>query len=1630
MARKFVDRGNPLKGVNSTVRDARVPYEILRSMENFALPDGRGRRRPGFKEVNDSPATILDNWLCKATGATPVKKEATTEHNKQSIFKTPLSYALLPYHADYKIVVGTDWTWEMFVRLGDHEPLVVNPFSRTARKIGGNYSYGGTDAAPNDNGIVLREPGVFLFDQTFLANSLTFDTGTIAANLRRVHMLPDMRSSATDQVFDSIPLTTLAIGFTQTKIFAHLGLVGKAGGNVGVYFPKEIVLDYSFGGNYSVGAIHHVVVRYKASTKVVDLLIDGISRDSYTIADTTNYGFIGEYDNINDIIYATGLGRDIVLLNECTVRASYSSTCRVQEEMHGHQTFFQAYNWLSDTQPAAPWCCSPPRGTAIKDLRRWSDYRTGAEITANKTKSLQDQGGSNNIVVNFPLNDGTGFCSDVDINKRIITLHHGYPAYVGDSELLHGLGLSFADCQHMIFSTKAIDVEYIRDIAAPLKALFGFDGKPLLSTDPKYFRIREEHGFTAQIQIRTPHEYPSEINDAAFTTYGLVGLDDTESNETRNSMEGSKAFNDSMSLFRLLDGHTIGSQGIILKHDATSAEIQYPRSFDMTLWSIEASTIGVDEDNRGDRLKVPLARGLITPAGKIAFEVYLGCGFDGVEPRMFRVISNTTLTKNNAYTLTFVKRIKYDDDKSPTTPVGFDLEIWIEDITLSAIPTSADVTHSRKILLSNISGVSVANPSVITIADNHGYPNGTIMPVLIAGTSGHTPNINGVHDATITGAATFTIPVNVTVSGGAGGTAELEHTLRSTAIRSKLDLDIIVGTSQVNSGFDRNISAPNPGGPNSGPWAITQHFMSPWQDQPGRFICGFFRLWASGLDSGDIKDNGNQSISSKEYTSDLLINAEIEEVAGAKVKNKARYPLLLDLGYKSWGDPQGFELQPVTIPGITRTDFIEPFIPGARAFEDGLGYRFHQGRRQNYTFEDGRDAVCRTLAPFQTTLTHAYGLIAGFEDHLLIDSNLDGLFSPLYIHAHGLLNEFSAKETWRGTPIGDRTILTSVGGIPKVYNGKNCMVAGFKRQQEGPPLVVVTALFPPKNPGKGLTGDRFYGIRVVYESEEYNIRQITDVATVKISGLSPKAISVFMIPPHYDPRVTSIRVFRTKAQLSEDFARNGVLFPCKEGTRPNALIPEYYISKDDSLLPKAPLDLRQSPLPNAQYAASLNGRLYLAGDPVVPDAVYFSDPGNPEKFDTLNNVMVLEEASGDKINGIISLFGVLVVFKANSIWIIEEVSNGQHQNRKVADLGALSDQSIVVVTMPGTGRTGIFFWSQHGPYMFDLSTLQYLGFGIEEKDEPTFIDSEFTFMDPTSVIALHDVKNKEVLFIYKIKTDADGVEDRPSEALVFNYRYRTWYRYFGMLANTAMSQTFTGNNLAGFLFPSGEPSPTTFRFTHNYKAYVGGTNGKIYEWAKSENDGMPRDETDDEFTVDSYNSGSRTITFSGGTMGDNSVYRYQWATIYRSSNQTFYSVLIEDNTSTTLQLLSDSHHPIVFDPAAGDTLYIALPPAQMEFPWDQLDSPAKAKEIVKLVTWHKKEFLFRVAKDWNDADFIKNWTTLPEPDVASGRKATKIKAHVEAIKLSLLSFKKQARVDAFGYEIDTIDDEVGVQPQG
>lgn len=77
-----------------------------------------------------------------------------------------------------------------------------------------------------------------------------------------------------------------------------------------------------------------------------------------------------------------------------------------------------------------------------------------------------------------------------------------------------------------------------------------------------------------------------------------------------------------------------------------------------------------------------------------------------------------------------------------------------------------------------ITSNTLANPTVVTCPVPHGLTTGQV--ILISGVATSSPTINGQQAVTVTGALTFTVPVNVTVA-GTGGSFVLASTVNGGA---------------------------------------------------------------------------------------------------------------------------------------------------------------------------------------------------------------------------------------------------------------------------------------------------------------------------------------------------------------------------------------------------------------------------------------------------------------------------------------------------------------------------------------------------------------------------------------------------------------------------------------------------------------------------------------------------------------------------------------------------------------------------------------------------------------------------------------------------------------------------------
>lgn len=138
-----------------------------------------------------------------------------------------------------------------------------------------------------------------------------------------------------------------------------------------------------------------------------------------------------------------------------------------------------------------------------------------------------------------------------------------------------------------------------------------------------------------------------------------------------------------------------------------------------------------------------------------------------------------------------------------------------------------------------------------------------------------------------------------------------------------------------------------------------------------------------------------------------------------------------------------------------------------------------------------------------------------------------------------------------------------------------------------------------------------------------------------------------------DPQVTHIRIYRTEWWDPTTDEEPEVFYRVDSGWTIAAAAAASYVYEDDvdtvsSELPAYDTTERFVP-PLAKYALWHDSRLFLAGDPENPSVIYYSEPGKPWYFPTLNYDEVNRD-DGSIITGIGAIGATRYIFKENVIY--------------------------------------------------------------------------------------------------------------------------------------------------------------------------------------------------------------------------------------------------------------------------------------------------------------------------------------------------------------------------------------------
>lgn len=318
----------------------------------------------------------------------------------------------------------------------------------------------------------------------------------------------------------------------------------------------------------------------------------------------------------------------------------------------------------------------------------------------------------------------------------------------------------------------------------------------------------------------------------------------------------------------------------------------------------------------------------------------------------------------------------------------------------------------------------------------------------------------------------------------------------------------------------------------------------------------------------------------------------------------------------------------------------------------------------------------------------------------------------------------------------------------------------------------------------------------------------------------------------------------------------------------------------------------------AKHLCWHRGRLFLANFSGSPTLLRWSRELEPTQFSNLEQAQFqVGKLEGDEITGLVSFRGSLVVFKTNSVWVM----NGDLEETnftlfcRVPGRGCVCPRTIV-----NDGDQRIFFLSANGVLWFDLASVPQVPVSDPIADDVR--DLDFTNRSGL-MVAGKDPHER----LYKLAVTPVGASAN-TKVHVLNLDTGAWGRdEYGMGIIQVTCFTDTGN-LGPIRNSNGQ-----------VKLYVGDESGYLYE-------------TDTSSGADGVTSGTKTGTVTGYSSGvitcSAAAFRTTGdklkalpVTLYRAADNTYETRTIDTNAATTIT-------PTVLsawtgaNPAVGDTIYI------------------------------------------------------------------------------------------------------------
>lgn len=724
---------------------------------------------------------------------------------------------------------------------------------------------------------------------------------------------------------------------------------------------------------------------------------------------------------------------------------------------------------------------------------------------------------------------------------------------------------------------------------------------------------------------------------------------------------------------------------------------------------------------------------------------------------------------------------------------------------------------------------------------------------------------------------------------------------------------------------------------------------------------------------------------------DLLVNAEVQEVTGDTVPSICSYPLEFRLAQQT----NHGHLGPNTTLGPEWWDAWPNSCPP---------YFGNHDQTRSYD-PVGYEGACELVASQKSPVSRLGTLATVNHGVFHTDSDLNGDFEAVTCERTTGVREYYAYRTnsrVRSVGATDRLFLFHEEGYPKVYTGRALVPLGIdlpfhSRLPEGNACPIV-AQGP--NTG-GLTDSKYYSYIIVYVDELNNVVEVlgptksvqsaatgANTGTLIIGSTNVNSTTDddrLCIRRHLNPRVSRVDIYRCLGADSSDLAEAGPFFLYLR--QPNYDQAQIDGVSDAVLATREAFDDRFKRPPQASYGDIYDGRMILGGFSASKSVWIASESGNPEMFDE-EGFEETEDGTGGIITGIKKAFGFCYIFKTNSIWQVVSNTGSLEAREFTTAVGCVAPGSITEFFSPRHGQRVLFFWASDGPYIFDGN--QPLFIGQKLKGDPNI--EPYLAINDISQIYVRNIEKLGQLWVFFVPQGRTDYE----QIYAYDYIGGRWLDHTGL--------RFT--DFAGIALGA-NARPT----------YIAGSKrGQYYKVFESTRDGPPAIVTS-VFGTDIDAASTTILLKTTGVHADwfAGIIRDHVITIIRA-NGTQERRWILESTSDGFNGYIVPEEPWTTAPAPGDSWIIGGIDFKIEVPWDTLENDTADNFIHYLRTYQKGILFHRTSVD--QAALSGNITAISSTGDGE-RNRTYINKHCEMVKLELSNpfADSPVTIQSYGYEM-------------